>query len=350
MFKTILLHCIHFINKERTISGIYHLIQGKRSAQSLQDAKVFRLECYFGIYPDLKRTTFQEVMEDIAKEGLISLAEFAEILPAGKQHLKAASPEKTNYFTGLSHHRHVATFEKRLRLLIQTLSKSKLNDLSFIPIVEEISIQQWVRSIYHLQSSARMLDHLFKELYELLNEVEPVEAGLFTGRLSGGDRIGKTRAQLAEQFGVSEQDVDIYIKYVFFFLFHQARKKKEKYPVLHICQKGLEESRLITQSAQITYQWLDRGYSLDKISNLRKLKESTIQDHIVEAALTIEDFSIDSFVQIKDQKEILSAMEKLGTNKLKQLFAELEGSYSYFQLRLVLAKNQHTIVRDESHG
>ncbi|WP_173916270.1 helix-turn-helix domain-containing protein [Halobacillus sp. Marseille-Q1614] len=349
MFTYILLDCIESINKERTVSGIYHLIQGKRSAQSLQDAKVYRLERYFGIYPDLKRATFQKVMEDMEQQRWIALSDYAELLPEGERVLKMSASGQNQYFSGLSHHRHIITFEQRIRLLIQTLSQSKLNDFSFIPIIEDVSVQQWVKNIYQLKNSGRMLDQLFKELSDLLSKTESLEAELFTGRLSGGRRIGKTRAQLADQYHIREQDVDIYIKHVFFYLFHLSKQEMETYPVLHLCRKGLEDSRLITQSAQVTYQWLEKGYSLEEVARLRRLKESTIQDHLVEAALTIEDFSIDSFVKPSAQEEILSVMVKLGSNKLKQLFEELEGSYTYFQLRLVVAKSQHKKERNESH-
>jgi uncharacterized protein YpbB len=73
------------------------------------------------------------------------------------------------------------------------------------------------------------------------------------------------------------------------------------------------------------------------IANLRHLKLSTIEDHLVELALNVEGFSIDSYVDRVLQNKILEVSRIEATKQLK-LIREKIGAATYFQIRLVLAK------------
>jgi uncharacterized protein YpbB len=58
--ENILLYCLKQLNGERTIYSIYHLLNGKKSSQTLQDAHLFSLKRYFGILESLTRESFDE--------------------------------------------------------------------------------------------------------------------------------------------------------------------------------------------------------------------------------------------------------------------------------------------------
>ncbi|MEK1830637.1 helix-turn-helix domain-containing protein [Priestia megaterium] len=82
-----------------------------------------------------------------------------------------------------------------------------------------------------------------------------------------------------------------------------------------------------------------KGKKLEEIAYIRRLKESTIEDHIAELALFVPSFSIDAYVSPKQQEKIISAFEGLRTNKLKVIKEEVKDDVTYFQIRLVLAKH-----------
>ena len=54
----IILYCLQKLKGERTIYSIFHLLHGKQSSQTIQDAYLFRLTAFFHTYPQLKRQEF----------------------------------------------------------------------------------------------------------------------------------------------------------------------------------------------------------------------------------------------------------------------------------------------------
>lgn len=96
---------------------------------------------------------------------------------------------------------------------------------------------------------------------------------------------------------------------------------------------------MLTDSAQQTAQLYEQGYSMEQIVQMRKLKQSTIEDHFVELAMYEPNFSIGPFVSYDEAQKVWQASKQYQTKKLKILHEALN-DISYFQLRLVLAKGE----------
>jgi uncharacterized protein YpbB len=77
---------------------------------------------------------------------------------------------------------------------------------------------------------------------------------------------------------------------------------------------------------------------VEQISRIRNLKRSTIEDHIVEIALHIKNFDLAAYVPKDKEKRILEAAKETSAKKLK-LIREYAEDASYFEIRLVLARN-----------
>ncbi|UOR12430.1 helix-turn-helix domain-containing protein [Halobacillus amylolyticus] len=345
MFLYIILECVLQMNGERTISGIFHLLKGKRSSQTLQDARSYKLDQYFGIYPSLSRQVLEASTKRAANEQLISIEnkQFAVLIKKGRDYMANYEGPPPKYFSGMAEQGNVREFQDRLQLFVQTVTHMSMENPSFLPIVEQLKVQQWVKKQY-VVNKGRIKDveaQLYLELATLLNQLTRLEAELFTSRLTGESIVGETRGQLALDHNISVEDVDILLSHVSYFLYHQTKDSPSCYPELARCLEGLSSSNLITQSAKRTYQYLERGFCVEDIAAKRQLKMSTIQDHVVEAALVVPNFSIRPFISEGDEKRIIDSAETLQTKRLKKIYESLEGHFSYFELRLVLAKEQH---------
>ena len=67
--------------------------------------------------------------------------------------------------------------------------------------------------------------------------------------------------------------------------------------------EGLKVKILLTDSAQQTAQLYEQGYSMEQIVQMRKLKQSTIEDHFVELAMYEPNFSIGPFVSYDEAQK-----------------------------------------------
>jgi uncharacterized protein YpbB len=344
MFDYLILICIRRFKGERTISGIYNLLTGKRSSQTMQDAKGYQIDGYFGIYPTLTRAQLENCIHELEREGLISIKKSSSYLTSpGKDYLSNYKGPTLEYFQGMVWHDVISMYEDRINLLVQTLTNWKAGINHYLPIVDDTQVQKWVKTVFrnfHTKLPT-LIEALYEEIYHLLNLHSRLEAELFTHRLTGGGVIGMTTEQLREDFDLKHEDATVLLHHTTYYLFIKSKDSKEEFPVLHLCTKGLDATHLITQSARKTFQYIQQGLTMDEIITVRNLKKSTIQDHIVEAALIIPSFSIDPFLSEKDVKAIKEMATNLDTQKLKQIHEAFSGKYDYFELRLALASSQY---------
>ncbi|MEN2766151.1 helix-turn-helix domain-containing protein [Ornithinibacillus sp. 16A2E] len=332
------------MKENRSISGIYHLLSGKKSIQSVHDAKIFNLEGLYGIYPALTMIDFLDCVQQMVAGGLIKKGKtdnYYDITDRGEQYLKQSDVTSILcYFNGIKYYGRDVTFLERLFLIIQTLSNIQKGNTTFIPVIDRPSITNWTKKFYTTIKGNRrnFTIKLYEELYELLNQLPEKEANIFVDRLSGYKYYGMSVEQLSEKHSLTKHDVILYLTGVTHHLIVKIEQNQERFTVLYSLLRDLEQTKFITNTAKQTYQLLCNHFTVSEIASMRNLKLNTIYDHIVEIVLYDKEFTIDTFVTKQEQAIILQAIHKYNTYKLKIIKDNTTSSISYFQIRLVLAR------------
>ncbi|MFD0048552.1 helix-turn-helix domain-containing protein [Actinomycetes bacterium NPDC127524] len=346
--EAVILYSIKMFKGERSVHGIYHMLKGKKSSQTIQDAHFFRLSPLFGTVPSLSREELMQTAAGLENNGLIDPGTREDhfiISWQGDELLteyldKQPVPASLN---GLKFHSDAFAFWARLSLLIQSLSHIIRSQKSFYPIQRNLGIQSFVKQFLSGAGKNRVLlaEHLFSELVSLLETREALEQKIFVLKLSGSHRIGNTYNQIAAELA----DDEWHIKFVFLgtihFMMEQISMDKGDYPLLAslLKNKGNSNNGSLTQSSKATLEFLEKGYSLQDIAGIRKLKSNTIEDHIVEIALADKEFPIHDYVSEKEKMLILRAAGESKTKQLKSIkMLVKDESISFFKIRLVLAK------------
>lgn len=340
--QAVVLQIYKKINGERTIYSLYHLLQGKRSSQTIQDAHLYQLTPYFHTYPSVTREKLEKMVDQLIKAGLVTeVAESKIILTdKGLETLDGQLAEHPLpvFLNGWKYHQVTDSFWEKLTLLIQVSSNLIHRERTFIPVRNKRETLNWVKQYISEQGEDRyqLAERLYLELVTALDN-EHTMPELIVVRLSGFKKIGLTTMQAAEISGLDPA------RYYFEFLnclhamFDRILEDPARYPLLNGLIKQPERKVPLTLSTEKTYKLFQKGYSLEEIAAARNLKESTIEDHIVEIVLSIKDFMIDSFVLPEKEERILQAAKKNSAKKLKQI-KERVNDASYFEIRLVLAK------------
>ncbi len=340
MFQYLLILSISAFKGERTEAAIYHMLVGKRSSQTFQDIHAYNLTSLFGICRTLKREGLHQELMDLQAKGFI-LEEQGQYLVTslGLSELQRDAVEERQWLNGLQYHQMDQLFWSRFLLFVQTASNIEQGQNQFIPIDERKEILQWVKAKYQHEKHdlQNLLDYLYNELHNLLSQFPSWLAELLTQRMTGGHRYGLSKEQLAFHFNLKKLDVDVYLTSAIHFLLHNVLNDPQSYPFLFGFCNDLVQELPITQSAKKTLELLRKGHSFEAITKIRRLKTSTIQDHIVEIALVDPSFSVEQFVSTDAVQNISRVANHLNTNKLKVIKEALEEDYSYFQIRLVLA-------------
>jgi len=348
-FEIIVLHGIKIFDGERSIYAIYHMLKGKKSSQTIQDAHLFRLSRLFGTLPSISRIELEQAIIHLAREEFIkelTREDRFQITELGNGHLLEAFnrcplPEDMN---GMKFRDSTVPFWERLSLLIQTLSHIVHSENRFYPIQRNIQVQGWVKHFLAINQKNRneLAECLLTELTGYLENREELEQKVFVWRLTGNRRIGSTFPQLAGELEMDEG----YIRYVFLGTLHGMIKVIMEEPARYSILKGVvkdllkESERQLTQSTKVTLNYVLKGMELEEIAVFRRLKVNTIEDHIVEIVLTDPSFPIDSYVTVEAQQTITNAVERCRTKQLTPIKRAIEDDQiSFFQIRLMLAKS-----------
>jgi len=341
MFYQILLQIFQKLNNERTVSAAYHILRGKRSGQTIQDVGLFQLHNYFGLLPKLPRATFDEAVATFLQYSWLNMQESGHY-SMKKLGLQRAEQTTTFLFDGWHYRGNEHIFFARLSLIVQSLSYHKEGIRSFSPISKDVQVQSWVRAFLQNQQyqTGQLQQQLFDECLRALTALPVTDANkqLFLYRLSGYSLPGWTWQQLSSERKETVLDSQL----AFIELLHTLLNEiqvTEHYPLLTIIAADLRVKALLTDSAQQTAYLYEQGYSVEQIVQIRKLKQSTIEDHLVELAMNEPNFSIGPFVSYEEAEKVWQASKQYQTKKLKALH-DVVNDLSYFQLRLVLAKGE----------
>lgn len=342
IFEQILLQIFHNFNQERTISAPFHLLKGKRSGQTIQDVGIYHLHKFFSILPKLSRQHYNDILNSLIEQQYIKVFDEGSYLLTERAK-EVAKIGEGYFFNGWYYRGNEHIFFARLSLIVQSLSHQGENQMSFSPIQKDEQIQQWVRQflVVNNYKEGHLQQKLFEEMVSSLesSNLEERAKTIVINRLAGFQTAGLTWQQISYQEKLTEMDVQlIYISTLHSWITH-ILNHSEKYVLLHQLAKDIRVIIPLSGSAYQTAELFRKGYSMEGISHIRRLKISTIEDHIVEIAMNDPEFSIEQFISTEDVKKVMMAVDDYNTRKLKILH-EVVPHLSYFQIRLVLARGE----------
>ncbi|HWO95727.1 MAG TPA: helix-turn-helix domain-containing protein [Bacillus sp. (in: firmicutes)] len=344
--STMILYGLEAFKGERTVYAVYHLLTGKKSAQTIQDGKLYRLSHMFQSFPYLKKESFSQYVKQLKEQNYIEIKKEEkdkwDVTEEGKKYLQEQLRQfpLSPYFNGWRYMNVSASFFIRLNLLVQTLSHLVYNESYFLPVSQDLRVQKWIKHFFKSQYASRneLAKQLFIELCSCLERCLSIEADIFMLQFSGFQRAGLTKKQIGERYGIDEHRVHYVQTSVLHCCLQQIMETPLSYPLLNSLIPEADVSVPLTVSTVKTVNLLQQGKTVEEIMAIRRLKRSTIEDHLVELALFVPDFSIDEYVSESLQKQIVLAIETLKTNKLKEIKENLGEAATYFQVRIVMAK------------
>lgn len=341
-FEAAVLHCHQKMQKERSISATYYLLQGKPSIQTIQDGQIYQLNQYFGLYKQLAKDRFFQIIQHLLERRLLEKQNgenYFHITKLGENFIEQHRI-RPNYLQGDKYRNIDQLFFQRILLLVQVFTNSKMNHMKFLPIIENRDVERWVKIFYQKwkQRSAHVLKTLHDEFINILSPLDDIYAEIFVDQLTGYQRIGLTVEQIAHRYKMSVESAYLLHVNTLHYMLQTIETDKKDYPLLHTVCKDLLQQSSLTKSTKLTKRLLDIGYSLHEVATKRRLRLNTIYDHVVEIALKERNFPISQFVPEEVEKEIVRAVTNLQTYKLKDIKKAVADEISYFQIRLVLAK------------
>ncbi|MBU8879146.1 helix-turn-helix domain-containing protein [Bacillus sp. FJAT-29790] len=339
----LVLYCLHKIAGERTIYSILHLLNGKKSSQTIQDAHLFQLTPLFNTFSSLGRSGLENLVIMLEEEGSVERygEQSYQVTLAGMERLNAffGNHPFPLGLNGWKFHRLSELFWERLTLAVQVISHLTNRDSKYIPIQRKKEIHHWLKGFLHHSRLSRdeLGAEIYRELVECLESNEELNPSILVIRLTGHKNIGLTSSQAADKLKMDHDDYHIQFLAILHYMLETVQAKPSEFPLLSELIADQNDTAPLTQSTKKTFSFLEKGYQVEEIARIRKLKKSTIEDHIVEIALNINSFDIAPFVNMEKQNLIIRAAKSITSKQLKHI-RQFVPDADYFEIRLVLAK------------
>ncbi|WP_071395625.1 helix-turn-helix domain-containing protein [Bacillus tuaregi] len=340
--QLMILYCLHKLQGERTIYSIYHLLQGKKSSQTIQDAHLFHLAPLFQTETNISRQQLETMVTELSNEQLIieKAAQHYAVTEKGVKQLEKGLAETPipKHVNGWKHQRTSLVFWERLSLAVQVISNLKKRESKYLPVQRKTETLLWIRQfLAHNRLSRDSLGkQIYQELVSCLESDPSLNPDYLVIRLTGYRSIGYTEVQAAQNFQMEQAYYHYHFLSILHYMIGHIETNPAHFPILSFFIEKPQKHNL-TNSTEKTYTLLKQGHSVTDIMTIRGLKKSTIEDHLVELALNVENFTIDAYVSAEKQNLIKQAAKKLQTKQLKQI-RSMVGQAGYFEIRLVLAK------------
>ncbi|KAF0816975.1 helix-turn-helix domain-containing protein [Cytobacillus sp. FSL R5-0377] len=341
--KSVIMYCVNELQGQRTLYSILHLLNGKKSSQTIQDAHLFQLTPLFRSFEHLSREVLEKLAEEIISSGWMTAIteKHYTLTEKGKKELERSLIECPipSSLNGWLYHSTGELFWERITLLIQVISQLNNNNVKYLPIQRKRGVHEWLKDFLRTSGFDRdtVGGMLYRELVQCLEELKDINPAVLTLRLTGYSRIGLTAVQASEQLGIKQDYYHHQFLGAIHHILESARENSAEYPLIDKIVSGAGNAVQLTLSAQKTYSLLKQGQDLAEIAKIRRLKKSTIEDHVVEIALNDSSFNITRYVSEEKQKLILHAANSADSLQLKQI-RQIVPESDYFEIRLVMAK------------
>ncbi|MDF2682046.1 MAG: hypothetical protein K0R47_3236 [Brevibacillus sp.] len=340
---------------ERTLQAAFYILRGRKANQTLQDIHLYHLYPYYRMFPRFSKGDWDKIVSTLLQNGFVEHLEVSAT--NGKQSFtvtekgcEQAREWRSRYqldfwlapFTDSGMAERVELFWRRLHLVVQTISQLLAGDMGFLPVVSDKKTQQWVKAqVTSPMDRAQWKQRLGEELYLLWNPLPQEVQKLLVGQLSGAAQVGKTLSQLAMQQNESTTYLLLTFRYGLAQSIQRLLAEAESFPYLSrlVVQNDKLDARL-TESAARTYTLIQRGLGIKQIAATRKVKESTIEDHLAEIALRCPEWDYTAYLDPELGNRIIQTSELLQTSRLRLIKDQLGADVSYLQIRLALARRQ----------
>lgn len=287
---------------------LYHFLKGKKTSSILTFGFFNSLLPYFNLFPDLSLNEYRQIIDTLLKDNDLEIVEtepFVKITTKGLAKVGRPSFQNLN---GFNYYRFANDFWRMLQFLTQVISEKRYNNTRYIPIESNLfyqyQLKMWIKS-----QSNHWLKGIMDEWLAILNELEEKSSLLLVEQLMGHKTTGLTKRQLSTKYDLAIWVCDIKSKEALHELITCVLQKKKKYLYLNHL---LEFSKKIQpeDTVVITERLFNEGLAIQEIAKIRRLKESTVTDHLIEMLVSL---SLQELTQLLQRFQLdKAALELVG--------------------------------------
>ncbi|MCJ1656328.1 helix-turn-helix domain-containing protein [Staphylococcus sp. NRL 16/872] len=292
----------------KTDKSIYNILSGKKSHQTFFDACSQQLLSLYHSFPKLKYPSFERYIQKYESS-----------------HIQLKIHPRYTYDSLISTY-------SCIQLLVQSITQYINNKLNFVPISQQLRVQQRVKQVYSDIVKHDLINDFQDELCQLFHFIYTKNNNqcYIHYYLQGYDEPMYTRQQvsLIEDMPITDLftlELNDLVELMY------ALEQKEQFPIL---SKLIILPPLLNKTA-LSHQQLLRGITMDEAAVIQNVKINTIEDHVLELFIkgylhVYTDYVDENLITDFEKFYIDNRGERLKI--YKNQFEQL----SYFQIKLII--------------
>lgn len=309
----------------------YHVLVGRRSTSILSYAYFNDILPFFGSFPEFKEAHYQQILAQLIQTGLL------EKLPNGELAYVASSAldEQVELFENQIDYFRYGKKEAQAWRLVQFLVQvaSYYGKTKHYQPLENSPYYLNRTRLFVKQHQLNLRTTIYHELQMILANLPSETANFLARSFSGYQASGSVFFQLLPE----TQQTMPWSRLAISAKCHPLFKVLETHPEFLLTQfiaPILQENQ--NQSALQTKKLYQKGLTCEQICQQRQIKESTLNDHLLEWALVDSDFPFSDFLT----PTLSEALAHLPKNSWLYSYKELQlpENLSFFVLRLYQIK------------
>jgi uncharacterized protein YpbB len=340
----ILLHLIDRFRGQRSLNSIIHFMNGEPSHQALWDAHLFRVTGWHGLFRHESKSFTENLLSGMLhrgwiEEGIQGKRKVVDLTSKGREWLIPLDLLNTvvdlpSYLSFPSDN-----LLARLFLCIQTLSHLLHDSRRFQPVVRDGATLNWMKSLLQSCDWKKESESFTHDLFSYLEQVPSIHREILIDRMSGYHHAGLTYHQLSERYQLPRFIIRSILQHgakLLYEVWKTHGKEDRMWTGLFddVIREWNERGRALTASAGESWKWLKDGVPLHEITRLRKIKLSTLHDHIIEILLFHQGWEAASYVPMEKLNPWIQAVTPYPYATLTELNSLLDNKKDYFLLRI----------------
>lgn len=280
-----------FSTEPRRAKAVFNVLRGRRTVSTLFAGLTYdclsALDSWHGVPMEKFLASLQELLTagDLATpmEGYVQLTTAGA---AHKEQLQATlyQPVAFQAFQTID----VRRFTAISALALQVASQAVHHQNRYYPLTTDPGIQAIVKQWFRRQTVAHLGEQLHTELTTFLQSLPAPLPTVFVASISGFENPGQTDQQLATQLDKTPLEIlvmrkDLACRWCLWL-------ETQPQSCLVTLLQPLVKSNPVTPSAWQTYQTVQQGLTVEQVAIQRRLKLSTVREHLLEVAILVPSF------------------------------------------------------------
>ncbi|MGX6961136.1 helix-turn-helix domain-containing protein [Vagococcus xieshaowenii] len=328
-------------NKVRA-STLYQLLKGKRTISIISYGYLYDSLPYFAIFPEFQEYQFNQIIKRLLRNQLLLESNDKVVITrSGKSYLEQHQMNvPTSTINGFKYSRNDELFKSVLLLVIQVSSELSFHNKHYLPIelngFRQMLVKKWLAMQLEKQSKTALVQSLSIELTTVLDWLveDSLESSLFFSQISGHGLTGKTLAQLSDELNMSPLEALLIDRNSYHFIMGKLNMKET--PLLASVYQLIYHYPY-NQSAAQSYALYKEIRDVNEVMHRRRIKQSTLDEHLLEFAIIDEAFPFEDFLYEELYDELLH-LNELFPNEKEWVFQVIEKNaqvpLTYFEMRL----------------